>query len=88
MWSASFNAPGNRILSGILIFDLFPVWKSNTQAFPGFLRAGIEKIKTASSAVAAFEKNWEIKNSGLLLAFAPQEIKQIKEFKHATWPLR
>jgi len=50
MWSASFNAPGNRILSGILIFDLFRVRKSNSQAFPGFLRAGIEEIKTASAA--------------------------------------
>src|SRR5882672_5279473 len=39
---------GNRTRPGILIFDLFGLWKSKVQALPDFLRTRIEEIKTAA----------------------------------------
>src|SRR5258705_12764586 len=88
MSALSRNAPhvaltASRTGARVLIFDLIGVWKSKACGKPRFLpmdNQGNQNPMSSAALPRAFDKCsvLEIKNSALFLAFAFQDIKDIK----------
>src|SRR5258708_1830552 len=93
MSALSRNAPhvaltASRTGARVLIFDLIGVWKSKFRGHPRFLHMETQRNQNPKSSAAlprAFDKCrvLEIKNSALILAFAFQDIKDIKRRRNA-----